>query len=306
MQITLIHNPEAGSENQPSAEDLVALVRKAGHSVRYQSSKHADWQTVLEEPADLIAIAGGDGVVGLVTTGLVGKNVPFTILPMGTANNVATTLKLRGRPLEELIAGWKAAARLNFDVGVVQGPWGSAHFIEGVGIGAFTDTMSKLDARRNAELAHHEDPEKKIQTALHILKIRIEAYSAVPLKLTLDGRDLTGEYVLIEAMNIRAIGPNLCLAPAAEFGDGLLDLVLVKRNETEKLIRYLNERIGGKKDALPELTVHKGQRLRIESDELRVHIDDDIWPEHGEHPPYSPMIIDVALHSQGLEVWVPS
>ncbi|HKY09616.1 MAG TPA: diacylglycerol kinase family protein [Candidatus Binatia bacterium] len=306
MQITLIHNPEAGSDNQPSAEDLVALIRKAGHSVRYQSSKHADWHAALDEPADLIAVAGGDGVVGLVTPRLVGRQAPFTILPLGTANNVAATLKLKGRPPNELIAGWTSAARLNIDVGVAEGPWGSNYFIEGIGLGAFTDTMSKLDARRNAELAHHEDAEKKIQTVLHILKIRLEACRAVPLKITLDERDLTGEYVLLEALNIRSIGPNLLLAPDADFGDGLIDLVLVRRDEIQKLIQYLNERIAGKKDAVPQLSVHKGRRLHIESDELRIHIDDDTWPDHGEHPPYSPLVIDVTLHSPGLEVLVPA
>jgi hypothetical protein len=46
--------------------------------------------------------------------------------------------------------------------------------------------------------------------------------------------------------------------------------------------------------------------LRIECEELRVHIDDDIWPAEGEHPPYSPMIIDVSLHDEGLEMYLPA
>ncbi len=164
MRITLIHNPEAGSDDQPSADELVRLVRQAGHSVMYQSSKHADWQRSLDEPTDLVAVAGGDGAVGLVTKRLVGKRVPLTILPMGTANNIAATFNLKDRPLDQLIAGWSNARRRKFDVGAAIGPWGSSFFIEGVGVGAFTDTMSRLDARRNADLAHHEDSDKKLQT----------------------------------------------------------------------------------------------------------------------------------------------
>jgi diacylglycerol kinase family enzyme len=224
---------------------------------------------------------------------------------MGTANNIAATLKLKGRPLDELIAGWSGARRVKFDIGVADGPWGSRHFIEGVGIGAFTDTMSRLDARRNADLAHHEDMDKKIHAVLHILKIRLEGCQAIRLKMALDGRDLSGEYVLLEAMNIRSIGPNLSLAPDADSGDGLLDIVLVSDHEREKLTRYLTELIAGKK-LLPDLTVHRGQHLRIECDELRVHIDDDVWPRHGEHPPYSPMIIDISLHSESLEIVIPA
>lgn len=305
MRITLIHNPEAGSDDQPSGDDLVRLIREAGHTVVYQSSGHADWQQSLDEPTDLITVAGGDGVVGLVTKRLVGKQVPVTILPMGTANNIAATLNLTGRPLDQLIACWTSARRVKFDVGVANGPWGSSFFIEGVGLGTFTDTMSLLDARSNVDLAHHDDTDKKIQTVVHILKIRLEACPAIQLKIALDGRDLTGDYVLLETMNIRSIGPNLCLAPDADAGDGLLDIVLVSDNEREKLTRYLTERIGGKKTA-PELTVHRGRHLHIESDELRVHIDDDVWPSHGDHPPYSPMIIDVSLHSDSLELLVPA
>jgi diacylglycerol kinase (ATP) len=304
LRVTLIHNPEAGSDDQPSGDELVRLVREAGHSVRYQSSKHADWQQSLDEPTDLIAIAGGDGVVWLVTERLVGKHVPLTILPMGTANNIAAAFDLKKRPLDQLIAGWTSASRRKFDVGAANGPWGSSFFIEGVGIGAFTDTMSRLDARSNADLAHHEDTDKKIQTVLQILKIRLEGCKAIRLKMALDGRDLSGDYFLLEAMNIRSIGPNLCLAPDADSGDGLLDIVLVSDHERETLTRYLTELIAGKK-LLPDVTVHRGRHLHLECDELRVHIDDDVWPSHGEHPPYSPMIIEISLHSESLEIVVP-
>ena len=304
MKITLIHNPDAGSGDQPTGEELVRLIRGAGHTVIYQSSKHADWQAALEAPTDLIAIAGGDGGVGLVAKKLIGKNLPLTILPMGTANNIAATFNLKDRPLDRLIAGWTRARRRKFDVGVASGPWGSSFFIEGVGAGAFTDTMSRLDARRNADLAHHEDIDKKLQTVLHILMIRLEGSKAMRLKMALDGRDLSGDYVLLETMNILSIGPNLCLAPDADPGDGLLDIVLVPEREKEKLTRYLTELIAGKKIS-PDLTVHRGRHLQIECEELRVHIDDDVWPSHGEHPPYAPMIIDISLHPESLEIVIP-
>jgi diacylglycerol kinase family enzyme len=304
MKVTLIHNPEAGSDDQPSGEELVHLIREAGHSVVYQSSKHADWQQVIEKPTDLVAVSGGDGIVGIVAKRLVGKRIPVTVLPMGTANNIAATLSLKGRPLDQLISGWTSASRIKFAVGVASGPWGSAFFIEGVGVGAFTDTMSRLDARRNVDLAHHEEPDKKIQSALQILKIRLEGCPTVRLKLALDGRELNGDYILLEAMNIRSIGPNLCLAPNADPGDGVLDIVLVSDAEREKLDRYLSAQITGEQSA-PDLTVHKGRHLHIECDELRVHIDDDVWPGHGEHPPFSPMIIDISLHSETLEMLVP-
>ena len=305
MKVTLIHNPEAGGDDQPSAEELMRLLREAGHFAVYQTSKRAEWQRVLDEPADLVAVAGGDGIVGVVMKCLVGRHVPITILPMGTANNIAATLGLKDRPLQELIGGWSNPRRVTFDVGVANGPWGSRYFVEGVGVGAFTETMSRLDARGNVDLAHHEETDKKLQSTLHILKIRLEGCPAIRSKVTLDGRDLTGEYVLLEAMNIRSIGPNLCLAPEADPGDGILDFVIVADNEREKLEQRLSEQISGKPGRL-ELTVHRGRQLRIECNEIRVHIDDDVWPSRGEHPPFSPMIVDVSLSSENLQVLVPA
>ena len=304
MKITLIHNPEAGKDDHPSGEELTRLIESAGHTVRYHSCKRAEWREALHEPADLIAIAGGDGIVGTTATELVGRSVPATILPLGTANNIAGSLDLRGRELEGLIAGWKDARRVRLDVGVASGPWGSTYFIEGLGMGAFTETMSRLDARKNVDLAHHDDTDKKIESVLHIMKIRLEGARPLPLKLRLDGIELTGEYVLLEAMNIRSIGPNLELAPDADPGDGMFDVVLAGPDEKEQFADYLARRIAGKTGPL-RLSSRRVRQMRIESDEVRVHIDDDVWPKHGEHPPFAPLIIDVAMHPENLEFLIP-
>jgi diacylglycerol kinase (ATP) len=305
MNVTLIHNPAAGKENQASGADLAHLIETAGHSVRYQSTHRAGWREALDEPADLIAIAGGDGIVGKAAKELVGLGLPAAILPMGTANNIAGALGLRGKELKHLIEGWASARRAKFDVGVATGPWGSTYFVEGVGTGAFAETMARLDARKNIDLAHHDAADKKIESVLHIMRIRLDGARPLALKLNLDGVDLSGEYALLEAINIRSIGPNLHLAPDADPGDGLLDIVLVAHDEREKLTAYLSERLAGNSGAL-HIPSRRGRELHMECDEMRVHIDDDVWPEHGEHPPFSPMIIDVTVHSESLEILVPS
>jgi diacylglycerol kinase (ATP) len=96
-------------------------------------------------------------MVGKVAKHLIGKHLPIAVQPMGTANNIAKALRLRDRPLEQLIAGWSAAPRVNFDVGVADGPWNSKYFIEGLGMGLFTETMHRLDATDNTDLAHLEE-----------------------------------------------------------------------------------------------------------------------------------------------------
>src|SRR5206468_8333217 len=122
MRVILIHNAKAGDERQPDGGRLLALVRSAGHDVRYQSVREDDWHLALEQPADLVAAAGGDGTVAKIARKLIGRPVPMAILPTGTANNVARTLRLSETRLEQLVAGWETADRLKFDVAIATGP----------------------------------------------------------------------------------------------------------------------------------------------------------------------------------------
>src|SRR5262245_26858846 len=146
MNVTLIYNPDAGSANQPTDDEILKLIRSVGHSAECQSSNQIGWETALEKPVDLVAVSGGDGIVGKVAKRMIGKQTPLAVLPMGTANNIANALGVADRPLDQLVAGWNSARRMKFDVGAASGPWGSTYFIEGLGLGIFTETMARLDA----------------------------------------------------------------------------------------------------------------------------------------------------------------
>lgn len=300
MKITFIHNPDAGDDQQLSADALLDLIRRAGHTARYQSAKDESWQDALEQPCDLVAVAGGDGIVGAVAKNLIGRNVPIAVLPMGTANNIATTLGFIERPLAQLIAGWATAPLIKFDVGIVNGPWDSKYFIEGLGVGLFSETMYGLDATENAAIAHADNTEQKVKSVLEILKERLLSFTPNPLAVTLDGRDMSGEYVLLEVMNISHIGPNLCLAPHANPSDGLLDIVLVSKDEQDNLSRCLSHCIEGKLP-YPGLTLRKGEHLQIQWDGFTVHIDDEVWPDSTSEFPIALNTLDVQVKRHALE-----
>jgi diacylglycerol kinase (ATP) len=303
MRVTLIHNPDAGDDQPPSGDDLFELIRRAGHTVGYQSSKDENWPRALERPCDIVAVAGGDGMVGEVARYLIDRQIPIAVIPMGTANNVAKTLGLTNRTITQVIEGWKAELLVNFDAGVASGPWDSKCFIEGLGMGLFTETMYRLDARGNVDLAHLDDSEEKVTSVLQILKERLRTFTPNKLKITLDGQDLSGQYILLEVMNISYVGPNLCLAPHAHPGDGLLDIVFVSADEQDKLSMCLSDCINGKLSR-PALTVRKGQRLQIEWDGFTVHIDDEVWPDSASAFPLSPDLIDITVKRHALQFLV--
>lgn len=305
MRVTLIHNPGAGDDEQQSGAKFLALIRGAGHEAVYRSSKEDGWGAALEDPGDLVAVAGGDGTVGKVARRLIGRRVPLAVLPEGTANNISKSLGLTGTH-EELIRGWGAARRVKFDAGVATGPFGERTFIEGLGAGLFADTMSKLDARDNIALAHLDDAEEKLAHVLRMLRERSRDCPARKLTASLDGRDVSGEYLLVEAMNTSRVGPNLRLAPGADFGDGQLDVVLVSEGERGKLSEYLAGEEGGRgRPAKQHLTVLRGRRLQLQWEGFDIHIDDEVWPGAGSPFKLERAAIDVRLDRHALEFLVP-
>ena len=246
IKVTLIHNPSAGDDSQPSGDRIVEMIQSAGHKVKYQSSKEKDWKKALKRRCDIIAVAGGDGTVGKVARQLVGSPTPIAILPVGTANNIGHALGLTGRALEPLILEWESARRINFDIGEAEGPWGSNYFVEGVGVGLFAATMLNIRSERILSSRLRSAAKLRSHRVLQILKEQVEKHGPEKIKVRLDDEDLSDDYVLIQALNIRYAGPNLDLAPGADTNDGLLDVVLLTRGEEGKLSRYLTHCIRGR------------------------------------------------------------
>jgi diacylglycerol kinase family enzyme len=278
MRVTLVHNPGAGDDGNPEGAELQQLIRAAGHDVVYVSCAQHGWINDLGDGADLVAVAGGDGTVGRAAKALIGRGTPFTALPMGTANNISRTLGLVDKPVPELIASWEHSRAVSFDVGVARGPWGERYFLEGCGAGLFACTMPEADA--SVTLERLSQAEARVAYALQMLRDRIDACPTQTLEIDLDGRDLSGDYVLAEAMNMQYVGPNLFLAPDCDLKDGLLDVVLVPIDERDRLHRYLSEWQNG---ALwpSYLPTYRGARLRTKWTGYEVHIDDSLWPEEG-------------------------
>ena len=301
MLITLIHHPGAGDDDQPDAKNLQALIKEAGHKVTYRSGADEHWASVLEEPADAVAVAGGDGTVGRVAKKLIGRDIPVAPLPLGTANNISKTLGLTELTLEEIISGWDVQRRVTFDAGVARGPWGSRYFIEGFGVGLFACTIPV--AHDNKTLASLTSADAKVVYAQQMLRERIARCKPHALELRLDGKGMSGEYVLFEAMNMEFVGPNLYLAPDIQPADGLLDVVLVSTAERAKLKDTLESWQNGNLEH-PKLTRYRASVIELEWSGFEVHFDDEAWPADKEEPP-ALTHIEITVEREALSFLAP-
>ena len=310
MRVLLVHNPESGEQRQDS-DTLLTLIRGAGHEVRPWSMKNPDFERVLDDDVDLVVAAGGDGTVRSVASALVGRGLPLTILPLGTANNIASSMGIGGDP-ESLVASWASAVRRAADVGVASAPWGESHFFESVGIGLVADVL-RTERSSSGPVVQGALRESKVRSGRELFSDVLSGLAPREAKVTIDGRTLKGDYLLVAVMKARSIGPNLVLAPAAKVDDGQLHVVLVSDTERQRLLRAL----AGDADASAtegELPSFTARRVSIEWHGDLAHLDDELWPEPrslespGDASPISAGAlhrVDVSILPGALEVLVP-
>src|SRR5215472_9320448 len=300
-RVALIYNPKAG-ERKSTGEDLSDLLHAAGYDVARHSSKEDHLAKFLEEEPDLIAIAGGDGTVAKVAKITMGRGIPLALLPIGTANNISQTLGVATLPLDRQIAAWPRWRTTRLDIGLARGPWGSRYFLESVGIGLLAHGIPRADS--SAMLDHIDGARSKLAYVRKMLSEGLEETGAVRCRATLDGEDISGDYLLLEAMNFRFIGPNMRLAPRADAGYGLLDVVAVSRDHATELCRYFSGR-GDRARRLPDLPSFRGRELRMEWSDFYLHFDDEIWPE-ARPAPTKARTIDIKLEDDGVEFLAPA
>ncbi len=276
MRIAVVHNPQSGDDDH-EAEHLIQPIRDAGHDVSYHQSRKG-WEASLNQALDLVVVAGGDGTVAEVARATVDRSIPLTILPMGTANNIASWLGLSGVPVEALVAGWSRGTLQPFDLGLARGPWGTFQFLESIGVGLLAEVMSEIDEGASSYVNELSRRETRIRAALGVLDRVLRRSNGIPCEIVLDDRRLSGEYLLVEVLNFGAAGPNLELAPAADCADGLLDVVLVEAHERALLEEHLAALDSGARH-VPHLPIYHARRVRLDYAPSCVHLDDELWSD---------------------------
>jgi diacylglycerol kinase (ATP) len=270
MKGTLVHNPSAGS-GDISREELEETLETAGFELAYQSSEVGELTAALAEPGELIIVAGGDGTVAKVLTQMPDRNVPVGILPLGTANNIASSFGIGG-PLAKIVARLHDAERRRFDIVKATGPWGRCWIVEGVGLGALVRVAEKMES-------HGASGDDRLEVARRTLRKVLKKGEPDHVRVEIDGKAVPSEHLMLEVLNIACGGPRLFLSPDVDSGDGELDVLWLDPARRDAMREWLElDEPSGR----PPLTHRRGRRVTIEWDGTPLHIDDDIpSPEQG-------------------------
>ncbi len=294
MRVILMHNPSAGSEDH-TARNLMKKIQNAGHEVIADVTRRKELSEALRKPCDLVAVAGGDGTVGKAADSLAGTGVPFAVLPLGTANNIARTLGFLGEE-DELIEAWNNSEIRGFDRGSIIHDDDTSGFIEAFGLGVFPEII-----RTAKKLDEPDDPDEKLERDLSVFKSVIEEAEPRSYTISADGEDLSGDYLLIEVMNIPSLGPNIPIAPPSVPGDGTLDLVLAGETDRSALIGHIGKIRKGKTSEA-NLPHRKVSHVVISCADRRYHRDGSIADGAKKD---TRTHFDVKVEPHALQVLVP-
>jgi diacylglycerol kinase (ATP) len=260
-RLTLIHNDKAGDARHCRAE-LVALLKRAGYRVTYIAYKRCDLAKALDRPAELVAVAGGDGTIAKVAAQARPDGPPLAVLPLGTANNIAKSLGL-DRPLGELMASWSERRLRPFYLIEATGPWGRRRIAEGLGFGALEHGIAAMP----------KDPD--FAKARQVLADAAIDATAEHLELRLDGERIAQPLAVLEVSTVPLVGPNLRLAAAADPTRPEFAICIIADAPDQR--RALANWLVRPEDAPAPVAVRTAARATITGRFRRVRLNGHVW-----------------------------
>lgn len=200
---------------------------------------------------ETIVAAGGDGTINEVVNGMNGSRSRLGILPVGTMNVFAAEL---GIPMDNLEAAWsviEAGHVRSLDLPTVNGDC----FVQLAGAG--------LDAQ---VVRQTTTDSKNILGPLSYLLTLAQVALEEPPHLVVETADATpheGRFVLVG--NGRYYGGPFVVFKEARLDDGMLDVLIFKKQSHWDLVRYFQAIAFGQHYDLPDVEYFQTSSLTIRS-----------------------------------------
>lgn len=294
MRYAVAHGRRAG---RGGAAELGALavrrLRAQGHDVVEVAAStleeaRAACAALVADGVDVLAVAGGDGVVSLATDLCAGTGTAVGILPAGTGNDAARSLGIplgRDAALEVLLQG---APRT---VDTLLLPGHGQHLLGNV--------LGALDARiahRATRLPRRLGPATYTVAALVEIAL-LPRQQPLHYRLTVDGEPFDVDALVVVAANLPYVGGGLHIAPDADPGDGRLDLVVIRPVGPREALGLLSAVREGRHTRHRAVDIVRARTVRIEG-------PDDVVA-HGDGEAVGPLPLTVDLDPSSLRVIVP-
>ena len=274
-RIIYIINPISGTGKRSALQQFIEQETKK-KNIPYQifpsveSGNYSFLKSIIkEEKITDVVIAGGDGTVSAVVGNLLKEQVNFGIIPCGSGNGLARGAGIstqrskamqnifNGRP--RLIDGFRVNEKF-------------ACMLCGVG----------FDAQVAHDFAHQ--PRRGLRTYVKEVLKNFASAKTYSFELLLKSKNLKTGAFFISIANSNQFGNSFTIAPKASLSDGLLDIVIVtKQNKLSFVLQTLRQVVGWNQMESGEAINEKRSVLYFQTDKLSIknlseapiHIDGD-------------------------------
>jgi diacylglycerol kinase (ATP) len=253
-RVALIYNPASGqysARRKAAVQQVLDVLRASGVEAEAFVTDTPGSATIhagqaVRDGFDAILACGGDGTVHEVLQSLVGTDVALGVIPLGTANALASNLGLAGAPVKAARALLSASptrvpvGRIHFQNG--RGPE-SRYFLVAAGVGADALLMSRLDPKLKRRLGY----------ILYMIEaFKIWATDPLPLfqaefSSNGHGPDQIAEVSQLLAVRVRSFGGALReFAPGATLHSPALHLIAFGTRSRYLYLRFLLAVLAGR------------------------------------------------------------
>jgi diacylglycerol kinase (ATP) len=205
--------------------------------------RHAD-------DVDCVIIGGGDGSMNAAAPALIETRLPLGVLPMGTANDLARTLKIP-TDIEQASDLILLGLQHKIDLGRVNG-----HYffnVANIGLGV--------------HITHHLSSDLKqrwgiLSYAMSLVKA-IKTYRPFRADIVCDGRRLRVRSIQIAVGNGRHYGGGMTIEKQASIDDGCFSLYSIEPLSLWQLIKFAPALRAGRFEEHHPVDIEQGQRIEI-------------------------------------------
>jgi len=240
-----------------------------------------------EAGVEVVLAVGGDGTANEVAAGLLGSTTALGVVPAGSGNGLARTLRV---PLDadRALRTLASAVVLRMDVGRVNGhPFLN---VAGAGFDAAVGEAFHARALRGGR--------RGVMSYARIAFAMSWTYRCGGFTLEAGEHRFAGEAWLVAFVNGRQYGGAAVIAPGARFDDGLLDIVVVERAAPLELLAAAPRLYLGGLEGF-----RRYRRLAASSAVLTAP---DPFPHHRDGEPGGPVSrLEVSVEPKALKVLVP-
>jgi YegS/Rv2252/BmrU family lipid kinase len=218
----------------------------------------------IERGADLIVVAGGDGTINEALDGMVGSSVPLAILPAGTANVLATEMRLGRDPVAAArkLHQWMPRA---VAIGELRQADETRRFLLMAGIG--------LDAH----VVYNVNPRLKARTgkfAYWVAGWSLLGKRLPQFEVEVDGRRHQCSFALVT--RVRNYGGDFEIARKVTLLDDDFEVVLLEGNTSFSFVPYFAGMALGKLAGMSGVTVLRAREIKLSgATDARVYIQID-------------------------------